>query len=442
MDPRLGCLLFLTALLYSGCASPPPSVPPAAGGLPWSTGFWFWQGSHYQGNPAQPLDLLYVQAGTITRDGVQPHLPEQLPPAREYWLVYRYESGGLPESTAIPILLASYESAANVLRQRKGKVAGLQLDIDSPTGSLPSYARYLAAVRKGLPRSEQLSITALLDWFRPGTAAGSVVDAVDEFVPQFYDTGGMEGLSHIAAPIDAHHWRPLLERFGKRYRIGISCFGRALEARSKAARGIRGEALSLFQAANTPELALSRESTPAGERLLRYTVTRPVRLGWRDYQPTHAFLFTLPTRDAIRRGYAAARQMGPHCAGVLFFRWPAGDDQLTLQPETVLRFAGLLPEGKPEPVTLTAEAGDCAAVACTRLLLHHLDAGAEQPQRLLIEGSTALEYFVPADGVPARLVGPRRVELRLPAFSGLTHLNIGTAVTARAATYRLLEGKP
>jgi hypothetical protein len=53
---------------------------------------------------------------------------------------------------------------------------------------------------------------------------------VDEVVPQFYDlqdSGSIVGPSMIAAPIDAAKWAPLFNRHGKRFRIGVSTFGRS-----------------------------------------------------------------------------------------------------------------------------------------------------------------------------------------------------------------------
>ena len=73
-------------------------------------------------------------------------------------------------------------------------LVGLQIDHDCPTYSLTEYARFLQGLRAALPPEDLLSITALLDWFREGTALTDVVAQVDEFVPQFYD------VSEVAPP--------------------------------------------------------------------------------------------------------------------------------------------------------------------------------------------------------------------------------------------------
>lgn len=56
-----------------------------------------------------------------------------------------------------------------------------------------------------------ISITALLDWFRDGTAVGEAIARIDEFVPQFYDLaapGTSGGMAEIAAPLDSSGSRP------------------------------------------------------------------------------------------------------------------------------------------------------------------------------------------------------------------------------------------
>ena len=58
--------------------------------------------------------------------------------------------------------------------QRRLNLVGVQLDIDSPTGSLAEYADFLREVRKTLPPGMGISITALLDWFRDGTAVAEI----------------------------------------------------------------------------------------------------------------------------------------------------------------------------------------------------------------------------------------------------------------------------
>src|SRR5207249_162734 len=97
-------------------------------------------------------------------------LPSQLPRARSYWMVLRYEHQKVPSMAAIPRLAESLNSIQTEARRRHMTLAGLQLDIDAPTGSLSEYAAFLREVRKILPNGMQLSITALLDWFRDGTA--------------------------------------------------------------------------------------------------------------------------------------------------------------------------------------------------------------------------------------------------------------------------------
>src|SRR5580704_1180654 len=244
--------LWIALLCLSGCGVSWSSQQPAR---PWSTGFWFWQGSSArEAWSREPVDVLFVEVGTI-REPARPGLrrptgiekspwyiygtwPRDVPEAKEYWFVFRYENQGVPDVEVAPKLAQEVSRLWGETKNANLRVAGVQLDIDSPTSDLPRYASFLHEFKKGLPQGCQTSITALLDWFRSGTAIGQVIQEVDEFVPQFYDINTSSdyptGEISIAARIDAARWGPVFNRFGKRFRIGISSFGRARMVRNKS----------------------------------------------------------------------------------------------------------------------------------------------------------------------------------------------------------------
>jgi len=202
-------LLLMASLGMSGCADRLQSQQLPA---KWSTGFWIWD-SNPSGPPliSEKLDVLFVHVGTIGFNpsrgwSVWQQLPRHLSAAREYWLVYRFERQGVPDLPAAAVLAREFSALREEARERQLNVAGIQLDIDSSTGALGTYANLLRELRKGLPPGAQISITALLDWFRDGTAISSVVKEVDEFVPQFYDLnnpGSYVGGDTIAAKFES-----------------------------------------------------------------------------------------------------------------------------------------------------------------------------------------------------------------------------------------------
>ena len=254
------CFLLIASLSLSGCVVPLSSQQRPTS---WATGFWFWQGSasNIKWSDAT-IDVLFVHVGTIRKDTdrnitgatgsdvrryVYSELPNELPAAREYWLVFRYERQGVPDLPVAPMIAAEFSRLQSLAQRRHLNVAGVQLDIDSPTGSLAQYAGFLREVRKRLPPGAGISITALLDWFRSGTDIVGVIAAVDEFVPQFYDAGdraAYDGGTAIASRIDATRWGPAFNRFGRRFRIGISTFGRGRMVPKEASTGIRSMALA------------------------------------------------------------------------------------------------------------------------------------------------------------------------------------------------------
>ncbi len=216
---RLPELLLIASLGFYGCADSLQAPP-----TKWTTGFWFWQGSSAGVSASQTVDVLFFHAGTIRREtwqygrtpwSVGGQLPDELPRAREYWLLFRFEGQGVPDPAVASILARRIVQLRETARQRHLDVAGVQLDIDSPTSALPQYANFLRQLRQSLPSGIKISITALLDWFRDGTAITHVIREVDEFVPQFYDTTNPDshGVNAIAAKIDTSLWAPRFNRF-------------------------------------------------------------------------------------------------------------------------------------------------------------------------------------------------------------------------------------
>ncbi len=392
-------------------------------------------------------DSLYVhsgllQPGQIGIDKAEWNeylgVPDRLPAAREYWLVTRYDNTNIAGSPVVPapaaaaVVVEQFTREAAEAAARNLGIAGLQLDVDSPTGKLSDYAALLREVRKALPSQYRLSITALLDWFRDGTAMGEVAATVDEFVPQFYDAGERsEGA--VAAPLDASRWSRRFSRFGKPFRIGISTFGRARRERDVYVYGD----LTPLHIAPLPGIRAAFDRTRAGEVVARYEATEPVRFGWSELKTGQAIEFVLPFTDSIAAAVAEARKMGDLCGGVLFFRWPAFNESLAVYPDTALRAAGVLKDAPKEESMLSVSDGQCAAVHCRDLYLLRTAPLNAQPLRYRFESSTPLEYFVAADDVPARMTGARAVDLTLPPYTGRPRLYVGRAVSVERAEYRM-----
>lgn len=438
VSASLTLLAAVIALAWFGGAARSASAPE------WKTGFWFWDGSSNQiVASGGAVDVVYCKAGSIAREPsshpgwrVYGNLPNELPAAREYWVVFRFEGEGVPAIETVPMLRSAVEQVLAQAQVRRIAVAGLQLDIDSSTNSLGEYTRYLREVRKALPSGTDLSITALLDWFRPGTEIAAVIREVNEFVPQFYDVRaarwGRNDYS-VAKAIDAKRWGPVFNKFGKRFRVGVSSFGRA--RRVGESEGVLSDVAPLNFAMNTAFRHTS-DTAAAGEVVLRYTAERRTFVGWTRFEPGEAIEFVLATPELIRASWQAARAMGGQCGGVVFFRWPTFHESLAVHPDQVMRAVGVR-KGAPQPVRLQAVDRACAAVHCTDLYLFTAEPLSPEPTRHSIRSSAELEYFVAADRTPARMSGADRVELLLPPYCGRTRLYLGRAVTAAKSDFRL-----
>ena len=416
--------LFLLAvpLLLAGCGGALRSQQPAP---QWTTGFWLWRGSPPLPAPAGlTLDVLYFQAGEISSDQyVYGSMPDTLPPAREYWMVFRFDRQGFPSPSVVPLLMDAVARLRTAARERHLNLAGIQVDIDSPSGSLRQYAQVLHEVRKALPPELGLSITALLDWFHYDV--GSVIKEVDEFVPQFYDAQSRyEPRAPIDAALDAAKWGPILNSFGKRFRIGIATFGRA-----SAGPAFSYADLAPIDVASNPAFALETSHNTAGEPVLTYRATRNTSLGYNRVASGQSIQFILPSTETVRAAVQAARRIGGSCAGVLFFRWPTLNEVLTMDPSDVLAAAGVGSHlEKPQPA-IELVTGSCATVTCADL--YFLNAPPLNPAavRYRIHPSANLEYFVPEQHIPARMSGSSDLEFSLPRYGGRRRILLGRAVS-------------
>jgi hypothetical protein len=453
--------LLIASLGLSGCAVSWSSQPTPTR---WTTGFWFWQGSAL--DPAysgEASDVLFVQVGTIRKEtapfaGRSPAnsterwyaygaLPSELPPARDYWLVYRYAKQGVPDVQVASMLAEDISRLQADARERHLNVVGVQLDIDSPTSALPHYADFLREVRKGLPKGLEVSITALLDWFRNGTAINDVVTQVDEFVPQFYDVGepAAEGESAIAKRIDAARWAPIFNQFRKRFRIGISSFGRARvipqepHAQSPYRRLVYYGDLRPLDVATNAAFQLQAARNSAGETVLGYRATRKVQIGYERLEAGDTVQFIISTPDAIRAAVQSARKIKGYLAGVVFFRWPASSENWAMQPDEVLDASSDGAPGRLKRSRIHVVAGDCAAVECVDVYLESAGPLSPQPVRHRIRASTKLEYFLPERNVPVRLADTSELEVSLPPYCGRGRLYIGRAVSLQHAEFTVQE---
>jgi hypothetical protein len=434
-------LLVISVLTASGCLGSLHSQPKP---VKWATGFWYWGGAAQPAPSDRPADLVYALGGRIWNSPtrldpgrwfVNAELPSVLPPAHEYWVTFRCEQQRVPDLSVAPLVGREAFRLKEEARKQGIRLVGLQLDIDSPTGKLSQYADFLRAVRKTMPADWQLSITALLDWFDAGQV-GEVIQVVDEFVPQFYDTDPPTGVGKwrsIAAEIDSSQWAPQFNRFGKRYRIGISSFGRASTRQQLYAD------LAPLDFAVNPAFELQTGHSPAGELILRYEAARDVRLGYTYFRSGDEVEFTMATRESVRPAVESARRMGGHCAGVVFFRWPSTAESLTMQPGEVYAALGL-ETLRARRASVDTVDGDCAAVSCVDV---YLMSGSVRPSavRYRIHSSIELEYFLPREGMPVRMAGPSDLEMNLPPYTGANHVLLGRAVTKTPAEFHVEEAR-
>jgi hypothetical protein len=434
-------LLLIACIVTSGCVGTLESQQPAP---KFTTGFWFWAGSSpFVLLHSKETDVVFFNASTVEtpspmnvrQSAIYAEIPDRLPAAREYWAVFRVGGQRLPDIRMAHMISDATDRLVGDARDKDLHLAGIQLDIDSPTNSLAQYAAFLREVRKGLPKGLQISVTALLDWFRDGTSVSEVVREVDEFVPQFYDVDyNSMSRGAIAAKFDAAHWGPILNRYDKRFRIGISTFGRARVVRASNPSPFYRDLVPMDVAGN-PDFSLQTARNEAGETVLSYRASRKVRIGYSDIGPGDTVQFVLPTPEEIHAAVDGARSVHGYCAGVVFFRWPSDNESLTMQPDEVMEATGVAVQKTPPGIRQID--GKCAAVKCVDLYLTNGTVLSPKYLRYRIRASTELEYFLPDPGskIPVRMTGPAELELSLPPWCGRDRMLLGRAVTSNAASF-------
>ena len=446
-------LLLISSMGSTGCVGTIHSQQPEP---KWSTGFWVW--GEPLGIAGNTLDVIFFHTGIIEQESfgnpaiwnTVAKIPDNLPKAQNYYAVFRHNRQLVPDDGAISALAKSFANLQKEAQKRKLNLAGIQLDIDSPTKSLDQYAKFLRQLRKELPSGTKISITALLDWFRDGTDIGDVIEQVDEYVPQFYDlvnpTMFTERDGAIAARINAPKWAPKFNRFKKPYRIGISTFGRSRLVKKLVQQADPSERLypsvtlvgdlTPLDIAVHPEFRLETTHNEAGETVVTYRAARKTKVGYQDFDPGDAVQFILPTPESIQASVESAKQMQGYMAGVVFFRWPGPTETLVMQPGEVLLAAGDLSAKLPTP-EIRAIDGGCAAVGCADVYLLNVTPLSSQSLRFLIHSSEEIQYVIPEGNIPMKLAGNHATEISLPPYCGKALMYLGRVVTTSRTDFSL-----
>jgi hypothetical protein len=221
----------------------------------------------------------------------------------------------------------------------------------------------------------------------------------------------------------------------------VSTFGRVQRVRTAGDGTVVREAfrdLTLLQLAASGLRPTAVDETRAGERLLRFDVGRELPPALRADDRVEAIV---PTREGIRAAYAEARKFGGLCAGVVFFRWPAQRETLTLRPDEVAEAIGT-----SHPVSrdrLEASDGGCQPRSCSDLRVQLRDRFPVDPVRLRVKASADVEYLVPAQaGVTMRQTARREIAIEIPPVLGEGDLLVGRAFSRERSTYRLADDAP
>lgn len=131
-------------------------------------------------------------------------------PGPELWLVVRAErlDWGEPAYAELLAQAERWQAAGNPL-------AGVQVDFDSATLRLGTYAAFLRDLRQRMPDDLKLSATGLMDWTTGATGddLAALAEVLDEVVVQTY-----QGRTTVPG---YEQYLPSLERLEVPYKVGL-----------------------------------------------------------------------------------------------------------------------------------------------------------------------------------------------------------------------------
>lgn len=176
--------------------------------------YWLWAG--ITAKDAPPMKDYYIYQGIISQQGNKVHLqhiglyPHPIS-CSQCFLVYRFASTLPSQDGFVKIFLDD----AKKWQRHHVSIRGLQVDYDSPTKKLISYADYLIKLRQALPGEYELNITGLADWLTDGdkVALTKIAENTSHVAYQLYN--GRHPLKNNRLYISA------LDRYPHPFRLGL-----------------------------------------------------------------------------------------------------------------------------------------------------------------------------------------------------------------------------
>lgn len=327
---------------------------------PMEVSFWYWH-QPFKIPPDELAQLqamgvrrIFVRAGTFHKDakGLRLTLPQRWAGSAgrlSLHLVFNFDASVLHDfaelsNEALTSAVLREIAAARAAAERAGlRVAGVQLDLDSPTSHLPKYADLLHRIRAGMPHPAlALSITALPTWYQSPNLE-PVLHEIDFAAPQYYESHLGPSLGEYATVsqpakaergISAAGWR------GAPFFAGVPAYGHALVYNRAGRLAGAFHDLSLCEALRNPAFRLDRRygadgeghpATPAsyiGEDV--YDLKALVDAGDGQGKGFH-ILYDVPTPVSVARHLALLRRKRPgNCLGMILFRYPQPGEVSTL----------------------------------------------------------------------------------------------------------------
>ena len=344
---------------------------------PLDISLWYWHSPFHinqeeaKNYHALGVNRLFVRAGTISTGGqnVKLILPQHWQPspgAPQVDLVFALDSGMVSHFGQLDNRAIAQCVAMSFTQQRRAAegagvtVRGVQLDFDCATRLLPKYTDLLRLVRQSLPERTVLSLTSLPTWFTSSNLR-PLVQQVDFYCPQFYETGIGRTLSDVQTVSDLRILKDGLaaaRKLGKPFYAGIPAYGHAFmfddggrllgTYRGMSATGaFRHPSFRQARSWSADSSAKSAASPKQwiGEEFVDLVAVHP---GAGGKGLGYHLLYSLPTAQMLALNLQMVREHRPwNCQGVIIFRSPEPDEIMALPLPTL---SAVLQGHEPQPV--------------------------------------------------------------------------------------------
>ena len=253
--------------------------------------------------------------------------------------------GGIDPEQLAEAILAAVEDDLDRANQQKTPIAGVQLDIDSPTRLLSRYSQTVEIVRRRLDPAVKLSITGLPTWMESPELSG-VLRHTDFWAVQCYGARIPQTVTDIEPVSSPEFVARSIERARKLdhpFYAGLAIYGYTiLYDRNGRLVEIRGNLSAACLVRNSSMELVETGSYGGSNSVSEYRQVFRARsesvIDGLAVRTGETLVANIPTSAVLLESAAAVRRLsGPQLLGICLFRMPSIRNETTLGSKGIAR---------------------------------------------------------------------------------------------------------